>query len=117
MEITVKIEAGKDLVAALFALADAIDGRGIVPKQPETVQNTPEPAKNALRTVEKQPETTAPADPKPVLTLEQVRERLAPISDAKGSKFVKELLTQFGAPNLTKLDPAHYAALLEKAGA
>ena len=50
-------------------------------------------------------------------TLEEVRAKLAELTRAGKAKEVKELLNSFGAKNLTSLDPKHYAAVMEKAGA
>ena len=50
-------------------------------------------------------------------TLEEVRAKLAELTRSGKAKGVKELLNSFGAKNLTSLDPKHYAAVMEKAGA
>jgi len=50
-------------------------------------------------------------------TLEEVRAKLAELTRSGKAKEVKELLNSFGAKNLTSLDPKHYAAVMEKAGA
>lgn len=50
-------------------------------------------------------------------TLEEVRAALAALTRAGKQKQVKELLTSFGAANLTSVKPEDYAALMDKAGA
>lgn len=50
-------------------------------------------------------------------TLEEVRAKLAELTRSGKAKEVKELLNSFDAKNLTSLDPKHYAAVMEKAGA
>lgn len=50
-------------------------------------------------------------------TLEEVRAALAELTRNGKQKQVKELLTSFGAKNLSGLDSKDYAAVMEKAGA
>lgn len=56
-------------------------------------------------------------EPVKTYTLEEVRAELAKLTRAGKQKEVKELLTSFGAKNLSSVDPKDYAALMEKAGA
>ena len=92
------------------ALADAIDGRGIMPKMQEAVATA--------KTLVKEPEaeetpatvTTAQSQA-PVYTLEQTRVALADVPKAK----LQALMRDFHVTKLTELDPALYPELLEKA--
>jgi len=67
--------------------------------------------------VEEQPVTETPAkpEPKPQLTLEQVRAVLADKSRAGHTAAVRELLLKYGASKLSQIDPANYEALLREA--
>lgn len=102
MEITVKIECDT-LAAAIFALADALEGTNkniCAPEKRNTSQAT-EPA---------QAKVEAPATQS--LTLEAVRDVLSNLPNPK----VKELMLEFGVKKLTDLNAANYPALLAKAG-
>ena len=57
----------------------------------------------------------APAPEKPQLTLEEVRAVLAEKSHDGFTKEIRELLEKYGAPRLSEIDPANYAALLKDA--
>ena len=102
MEITVNIECDT-LVAAIFAVADALEGKNKSFCAAE--EALPAPAVEALQG--KMPETAVQK-----LTLEAVRDVLA----ALPSPQVKELLLEFGVKKLTDLNVSHYPALLAKAG-
>ena len=108
-EIKLTVEA-PELCAAIFALADAIDGRGIVPKLQEA-------AATAQTSVEEPAAEEPPADvttalaPAPAYTLEQTREALADVPKAK----LQALMRDFHVTKLTELDPALYPELLAKA--
>lgn len=54
-------------------------------------------------------------EPKPALTLEQVRAVLAEKSRAGHTAAVRELLLKYGASKLSQIDPANYEALLRDA--
>lgn len=59
---------------------------------------------------------TAPKpEPKPQLTLEQVRAVLADKSRAGHTAAIRELLLKYGASKLSEIDPANYEALLREA--
>lgn len=60
-------------------------------------------------------EVTAKPEPKPQLTLEQVRAVLADKSRAGHTAAVRELLLKYGASKLSQIDPANYEALLREA--
>lgn len=66
--------------------------------------------------VEKQPteESAAKPEPKPHLTLEQVRAVLADKSYAGHTAAVRELLLKYGASKLSQIDPANHEALLRE---
>ena len=66
---------------------------------------------------DKQPavEVAAKPEPKPQLTLEQVRAVLADKSRAGHTSAVRELLLKYGASKLSQIDPANYEALLREA--
>ena len=57
----------------------------------------------------------APAPEKPQLTLEEVRAVLAEKSHDGFTKEIRELLEKYGAPRLSEIDPANYAALIKDA--
>ena len=56
-----------------------------------------------------------PAPEKPQLTLEEVRAVLAEKSHDGFTKEIRELLEKYGAPRLSEIDPANYAALMKDA--
>ena len=103
MEITVNIECDT-LVAAIFAVADALEGKNKIFCAAEKAL----PAPAAVQAPQgKMPETAVPK-----LTLEAVRDVLATLPSPK----VKELLLEFGVKKLTDLNVSHYPVLLAKAG-
>ena len=106
-EIKITIEA-PELCAAIFALADAIDGRGIVPELVDTAVPHP-PAKEAVATHTPVATKTALIEA-PILTLEKTREALAEVPKAK----LQALMREFHVAKLTELDPALYPELLAK---
>ena len=57
----------------------------------------------------------AKPEPKPQLTLEQVRAVLAEKSRAGHTAAVRELLLKYGASKLSQIAPANYEALLREA--
>jgi hypothetical protein len=133
MSITVQFKDFEEMVAFAKML---LNGYQIEPK-PETVNVSVVRDEVTDKKVEKSPvdekivaelsksETsmnTAPVgiedEEEPVKTykLEEVRAELAKLTRAGKQKEVKELLTSFGAKNLSSVDPKDYAALMEKAG-
>lgn len=133
MSITVQFKDFEEMVAFAKML---LNGYQIEPK-PETVNVSVVRDEVTDKKVEKSPvdekivaelsksETsmnTAPVgiedEEEPVKTykLEEVRAELAKLTRAGKQKAVKELLTSFGAKNLSSVDPKDYAALMEKAG-
>ena len=61
------------------------------------------------------PVPEAQPEPKPALTLEQVRAVLADKSRAGHTVAVRELLQKYGAAKLSQVDPKHYEALMKDA--
>lgn len=114
MSITVTFNSYEEMVA----FAKQIAG---VPEQGEVKQKVKK-AKEPIPS-----ENNAPADIEEEVpfekeetktyTLEEVRAELAKLTRSGKQKEVKEILTSFGAKNLSSVDPKDYAALMEKAGA
>lgn len=98
MEIKVKLECN-ELAAAIFALADALEGKSKHSSAP--AQTDPAQVEQA-----EEPKTAA-------LTLEQVRDALSNLPSPK----VKELLLELGVKKLTDLPVEKYPELLAKASA
>ena len=64
---------------------------------------------------EEAPITEAQPEPKPELTLEQIRAVLADKSRAGHTAAVRGLLQKYGAVKLSQVDPKHYEALMKDA--
>ncbi len=64
---------------------------------------------------EEAPIPEAKPEPKPALTLEQVRAVLADKSRADHTAAVRGLLQKSGAAKLSQVDPKHYKALMKDA--
>lgn len=86
---------------------------------PEPKHEDPSKSKTSMSTAPTGIEEEVPFEEKPAktYTLEDVRAKLAELTRAGKQKEVKELLTSFGAKNLSSVDPKDYLALMEKAGA
>lgn len=101
-----KIKLLLDVVGNLRSLADSVQAVA------EAMADN-EPAKTA------QPETPVPAKETEqavkAVTLEQVRAALADKSQQGFTAEVRTLLEKYGAPKLSQIDPANYAALLADA--
>lgn len=130
MEFKLKIEA-PELSNAINNLAAALSGGGApggwlpgggeVELPTKAVQkdtkapvkeDTPGPAKEVpTKAEEKAPET----DSVPGLSFEQVRVKLAEVSQKGKQKELKALITSFGAAKLSDILESQYAELLEKA--
>lgn len=105
MDIQISIKA-PELVDALTKLAASIENQEPTkPKQQETTPEQPEPK----------------PEPKPKkdkgLTYEEVRAKLAPISQGGKQAEIKALLEGFGVKRLADLDAKYYEDLLKKAEA
>ena len=70
---------------------------------------------NALAEPETTNETKTELEPKPEITLEQVRALLGKKSIAGYTAQVKELLRKYGADKLSGIDPGQYPALMADA--
>ena len=70
---------------------------------------------NALAEPETTNETKTELEPKPEITLEQVRALLGKKSIAGYTTQVKELLRKYGADKLSGIDPGQYPALMAEA--
>jgi len=138
MKINLHIEADtpEEVKKAIGELAGTLSaatinstpsGKSDAPKQTKSTA-TPEPA--AGQTPEQAPESTPESTPKsepeanstptnpetsPV-SLEEVRAKLASLSQSGKQAQVKELITKFGASKLTDIPAEKYSELLEEAG-
>jgi hypothetical protein len=126
-QITVKLEA-PEIASAICTLAEALSGQT---KKVETVikssaiTQTAAATPNADTTAKPEPETKDPApttsttpttEPStPAVTLEQVRAKLATLSQSGKQAQVKKLITDFGAKKLTEVPAEKYAELLTAA--
>lgn len=110
MNITIKVEA-EELIAAINKLAAAVSlNPAVIDHQPVAIKNAP--AKKAAKA-----EAPAPAPETKAITLEQVRAKLAEVSNAGKKNEVKELLTSYGVSKLTDLPAEKYSELLAEAEA
>ncbi len=134
VEIKLKIDA-PELAAAINNLAGALNGGGLVQPTEIKVDGKAVADTDAKETAPKKekPKKTAPAkkaEPEPEpdaaeeateekastgLTFEQVRVKLAEVSQAGKQKELKELITSMGAAKLSDIPEEQYAELLEKA--
>lgn len=102
-----KIKPLHDVVSNLRSLADSVQAVA-------DAMAANEPVESAL------PETATAQVAKPAtkpVTLEQVRATLAEKSQLGFTANVRSLLEKYGAPKLSQIDPANYAALLADAEA
>ena len=100
-----KSEILLDIVTSLRSLATSIEASAaamLMEAEPEAPASTPKD------------EAPTPAK---VITLEEVRSVLAEKSMAGFTEAVRGLLEKHGAPKLSQIDPANYAALLADAEA
>jgi len=103
-----KIKLLHDVVSNLRSLADSVQAVA-------DAMAANEPAETALP---EQPATAQVDKPAPkAVTLEQVRATLAEKSQLGFTANVRALLEKYGAPKLSQIDPANYAALLADAEA
>lgn len=95
-----------NLAHDMRSLADSVQAVADVMADKETAETAqPEPPVSA-----KEPESPAKA-----VTLEQVRSVLADKSQQGFTAGVRRLLEKHGAPKLSQIDPANYAALMADA--
>mgnify|MGYP001319152106 CR=1 FL=1 len=104
----------KQLVGAPAKVEAKLDGEKV-----KEALKKPSESKTSMSTAPTGIEEEVPFEEKPAktYTLEEVRAELAKLTRAGKQKEVKELLTSFGAKNLSSVDPKDYLALMEKAGA
>lgn len=129
MEITITIKA-PELATAILALADALGdwaNASTNQKQAETrIKAEAQQAKGAKSAAETllngqpasapEPTQSQPAvAPAPTITLEEVRAKLASLSQSGHQAQVKALITSMGATKLTEIPPERYLELLEAA--
>ena len=101
-----KIKLLLNLAHDLRSLADSVQAVADVMADQETAEMAqPEPPVSA-----KEPQPPAKA-----VTLEQVRAVLADKSQQGFTADVRTLLEKYGAPKLSQIDPASYAALMADA--
>jgi hypothetical protein len=114
-----------ELVEAMNRLTAALMNGQIQPAQVEELKDKLE-AEAEVKAVEAppaepmKPKKAPKAEAKPaetVITLEDVRAKLATLAQAGKQNEVKELLASFGATKLTEVDPASFADLIAKADA
>jgi hypothetical protein len=122
--INITIQA-PELVEAMNRLTAALMNGQIQPAQVEELKDKLE-AEAEVKAVEAppaepmKPKKVPKAEAKPaetVITLEDVRAKLATLAQAGKQNEVKELIASFGATKLTKVDPASFADLIAKADA
>lgn len=123
MEITIKIDA-PGLETAMQDLAQALRESGTVEAPPvKKVAEKPvkkeAPKKEAAKKTEPEPEPDAAEEETEEtasgLTFEQVRVKLAEVSQKGKQKELKALISSFGVAKLSDIPEEKYAELLEKA--
>lgn len=109
------------LSAALERMNAEAEGRTETPVEEKPAKKSKPAAVTVAAVVETPaPEAEAPeaeAAPAVEYTLQQVRAKMAELTQAGKQDGVKKLLKKYGATNLTGLDPAHYAAAMAEAEA
>lgn len=128
MEIKVLINA-PEIVEALNNLANAISSKGLLPQTPEAPKKPRTAAKpvevvkeSEPEIIEEQQEISIPEtkpeikQPEaPIYTLDQVRAKLAGLSQKGKAAEVKALIMTCGADKLTDIPVEKYSDLMEKA--
>ena len=106
MKLVSQIKLLLNLACDLRALADSIQAVADVMADKETAETAlPETPVSAKK----------PDPPAKAVTLEQVRAVLADKSQQGFTADVRTLLEKYGAPKLSQIDPASYAALMADA--
>jgi len=100
------------LTAAMIAYTQAVPAPDVKPEEPE-----PEPTKVRRVNLKKPPAEKpaveeAPAEEAPAITLEQLRAKMAAVSQAGKGPECKALLVKFGANNLTSVPAEKYSDLM-----
>lgn len=106
MELNIKVKIDSpDILNGLLALADEISKIGVVPKE---VTQAP---KEVVQAVEEEKKEEAPK----AITLEEVRAKLAGLSQSGKQAEVKRLIKKFGVAKLTDIPKEKYTELLKAA--
>lgn len=120
MGITVEFKDYEEMVAFARVLLSGVPTvKQEEPKQRTAKVDKPEVKEGIPAVIENEVpfEEDAPAQDEPTYTLEQVRAKLTELTRAGKQKEVKEIITAFGAKNVTSILPEHYAGVMEKAEA
>lgn len=121
MNINVEVRiVSPEIVAALLALAEALPQTHIGAINPVTEGLKAEATEQEVQ-IEDKKEVVVKEETKKeeikAIALEDVRAKLAALSQAGKQKEVKALIKKFGANKLTEVAEEHYAALLKEAEA
>lgn len=121
MDINVKVRLeSPELMAAILALAEALPQIKLGAVLPIKEEQTVEPNTEVIKTESKNQEPLKQEFKKEeskTVTLEDVRAKLAALSQAGKQKEVKALIKKFGANKLTEVAAENYEALLKEAEA
>jgi N-methylhydantoinase B/oxoprolinase/acetone carboxylase alpha subunit len=121
MDINVKVRLeSPELMAAILALAEALPQIKLGAVLPIKEEQTVEPNTEVIKTESKNEEPLKQEFKKEeskTVALEDVRAKLAALSQAGKQKEVKALIKKFGANKLTEVAEEHYVALLKEAEA
>lgn len=121
MDINVKVTLeSPELMAAILALAEALPQIKLGAVLPIKEQQTVEPNTEVIKTESKNEESVKAEIKKEeikTVALEDVRAKLAALSQAGKQKEVKALIKKFGANKLTEVAAENYEALLKEAEA
>jgi hypothetical protein len=114
MDINVKVKIeSPELIAALLAFAEALPqmqlGSALPIKEGQAVKAIESEVKTEMKNEESLKQEIK------TIALEEVREKLASLSQLGKQSAVKDLITKFGAKKLTDIDPACYEELLKEA--
>lgn len=123
MEIKIKIEDTEGLEGAIHTLAQVLAGMDIPQTRPKVeVENWPPEDTTAEEKEEPEPQPEPAPEPEKEepkqdsgLKFEDVRVKLAQVSQAGKQKELKELLTNMGVQKLSDVPQERYKELLEKA--
>lgn len=115
MEITVTIHV-PDLANAILALAQALSQQAVPTPAKSETKPAAEPATTPVP-AEDSPPCKDDKEPAQIITLEQVRAKLAGLSQGGKQAEVKKLIQKFGASKLTEIPADKYAEVMEAAEA
>ena len=126
MDINVNVTINNEFTAAIFALADALEGypkHGSAPLRSDTIPHIPQPDQPAIESekpvkkaekAEKAP-TKAEEKQEKQIEFETVRAKMAQVMAAIGVDNAKKLVADMGFDGLSKVTPDKYPELLAKA--